>query len=316
MAVKRIPPKGAKPTPTQSTPAVVRTAALPARTICQLPTETKGVQTDLSNYTFLLYGQPKIGKTSVLATFPDALFLCTEPGAKGLDIFEYKAGEGGCATWQDLLDVAELLAATNRFKYVVVDTVDKAYEMCLDYVCAKLHIAYPGVDEFGENDWGKSWKEVRKEFTRFVDTLTRMNRGVAFTSHAQSLEIKSKQGSTYSTIVPSMGKQARTTIEALVDFFLYCDYIKTSEGIERVFITEGDETVWAGHRAPAKFPRFVPMDAEVGYAILESAFRGEAPELKLDNLQVSTSSLAAFKKYIRNIRQSCLKKPNTLERSK
>ena len=50
--------------------------------IIKLPTKKSKIESDLSKYSILLYGKIKIGKTSLAAQFPDALFLMTEPGGK------------------------------------------------------------------------------------------------------------------------------------------------------------------------------------------------------------------------------------------
>ena len=45
--------------------------------------DTKSVtESSISNYTTLIYGDPKSGKTTVAADFPGALFAATEAGHK------------------------------------------------------------------------------------------------------------------------------------------------------------------------------------------------------------------------------------------
>ncbi len=77
-----------------------------------------------------------------------------------------------------------------------------------------------------------------------------------------------------------MSSQARTVIEALVDFYFYAEYMQGAENkTTRVLICEGDETLWAGGR-PTPFiqqwPKFLPMTNDgTAYSIIESAFKGE-----------------------------------------
>ena len=73
-----------------------------------------------------------------------------------------------------------------------------------------------------------------------------------------------------------MAQQARTVIEALVDFFFYAEYVK-SDKADRVLICEGDETIWAGARSAGgrQFPALLPMVAEDTYGVISDAFKGE-----------------------------------------
>ncbi|OGV48639.1 MAG: hypothetical protein A2017_02880 [Lentisphaerae bacterium GWF2_44_16] len=50
----------------------------------QLPKEKTMPKTALSDYTTLIYGMSKAGKTSLCAEIPDALFLSCEPGTNAL----------------------------------------------------------------------------------------------------------------------------------------------------------------------------------------------------------------------------------------
>jgi len=268
-----------------------------------LPIERKEVVCTLDGYSLLLYGQPKIGKTSVLSTFPDTLFLSTEPGAKGLSIFEYNTENGGCTTWQNLLDAVQLLEQTDRFKFVAIDTVDLAYELCAKHVCKRLGIAALGQDTLGRPDRGASWNENRKEFRALLDRVTASRRGLLMTSHAKDVEVRGQFNDTYTVITPTMSGQARSIIEPLADGVLYCDYVQTEGKEKRVFITSGSSLIWAGCRAPAKFPRFVPMSATEGYTILDKAFRGEMEDLQIDRIRSTHASSNAIDGYVKQAKR-------------
>ncbi len=243
----------------------------------QLPDKPKEAHFDMQEYTILVYGREKIGKTIFFSSFPEALFLTTEPGTKNLEIFEFNADDGACRNWAILRKAVDLLEKTDRFKTVIIDTVDRAYDMCLEYICEKRGIEYPGEDSAGREDWGKSWKAVKLEFLELVHRILQTGRGLCFTSHASEASITAKNGDKYTRIHPSMSGQARKVVEALVDMFFYAEYVRTSDGsTARVLITEGDETIWAGHRKCAyPLPRFVPILEEGGYDLLKDAFNGK-----------------------------------------
>jgi len=232
---------------------------------------------------FLVYGQEGIGKTTLLSQEPGVLFLTTEPGTRGMRIYENRI-----TSWRQIKSLVKQLQATDRFPCVVLDTVDVAYDLCLDYVCQKLSIPYPGQDESGREDYGKSWKAVKKEFMSIVFALINSGRGVRFISHYTESEVQAKSGGKYTRIVPSMGKQARLILTALADFVFYCEKVRGPNGeVQRVIFTQGDETIFAKARRTAfgEFPAILPMPKEGGYDVLVQGFRGKHPGLDPLTLQ-------------------------------
>ena len=232
------------------------------------------------------------------------LFLTTEPGTKGLYIFEYNADDGGCREWGFIRAAVDMLEKTDRFKCVCIDTVDRAYDMCLDWVCKERNIDYPGTDEYGQQDYGKSWKAVKGEFLSIVHRILQSGRGLYFTSHAREQEVKTRSGDKYTRIYPTMSSQARTVVEALVDFFFYGEYMRAPDGTtKRVLITEGDEVVWAGAREVGHtLPRFIPSTKRGGYDILQAAFEGEDVGLDPETLLPSRTASPAIKKFLQGAR--------------
>jgi len=273
----------------------------------ELPSKPKPADTDPLKYTLLLYGREKIGKTTWLSSFPDTLFLTTEPGTKGLRIFEYNANHGGCRSWDYIRAAVKLLEQEpGRFKTVVIDTADRAYEMCMDYVCKNLGIPHPGEDSSGKRDYGKSWKEVRKEFTSVIHRILQTGRGLALTSHAKEETFRSRSGEEFTRIHPSMSGQARAVVEALVDCFFYCEYMRSEDGsTRRVIVTKGDEIVFAGHRSidGRSLPALIPMTEEGGFDIYSSAFAGEPVGLDTKTLLPSKTAPESIRRFFANIRR-------------
>lgn len=268
-----------------------------------LPEKPSAIERRLEKYITLVYGREKWGKTTLFSTYPDTLFLMFEPGAKGIEIFDFNHDAGGVTSWEIAKEALRQLEATKkRFRNVCIDTTDRAYDMCLDFVCKERGIDYPGQDEFGKEDFGKSWRAVRQEFTDFVQRIIRTGRGVCLTSHVREAEIEAVDGKKYTRVYPSMGKQARTTVEALVDFFFYGEYVKgPGNKVLRVLVTEGDETVWAGHRKieGSDFPRFLPvLEPDEGYETIKAAFDGEHPGIDVEAIRAGALTGKAFKEML------------------
>lgn len=248
-----------------------------------LPTGPKKPNTNILDYLILLYGREKIGKSKICASFPNAIFFTTEPGTKGLPISEFNHEDGACKDWEIIRRGVELLEKNKGiYKTVIIDTVDRAYDMCLDYVCTKKRIEYPGADSSGKEDFGKSWRAVKIEFIETIHRLAQAGYGIVFTSHATENEIKKSNGDKYTVIHPSMSGQARKVVEAIVDLFFYAEYVRAPDGsVKRIWICEGDDTIWAGARqgVVSDFPKFLPMEKENGFEIIKQAFEGAYPGL-------------------------------------
>jgi len=275
----------------------------------ELPDEPKPIDDDLANYITLIYGREKIGKTTLAASFPGAIFLATEPGLRGLSVYSFNHEGGGVHDWSVFRAAVDALIKTKgkkrKFKTVVVDTVDRAYDMCLDWVCEERGIEYPGVLKDGKNDYGKSWRAVKQEFLKQIHRLVHADYGVVFISHAKEMTVTSRTGVEFDKIYPTMMSQARTVVEALVDFFFYAEYAKDDAGKDlRVLICKGDEMIWAGARStPGEektgkpFPGMLPLKREDGYRVLQSAFVGDYSGLDIGSLfgsKQSTKTGASF----------------------
>jgi hypothetical protein len=250
-----------------------------------------------------------------MASWPGVLFLSTEPGTKGLQIHEVPIGD-----WATLLGAVDALEKdkSSKFKTIVIDTVDLAYDMCLEHVCTNLMIPYPGEDSSGKEDWGKSWKAVKDEFTDAVSRILRSNRGLWFVSHAKERQIKTRGGEKYDRIGPSMGSQASRVIEALVDIFIYADYMRDTDGnVVRVLVCEGDETVWAGHRKTAgKFPPLLPLEEKGGYETFVEAFNGEHEGIDPRTLASHRTTSPLLGKLVRGMGKEAEKTPKKTPKKK
>jgi hypothetical protein len=208
-----------------------------------LPTERNVPSDTLSDYSILLYGAKKIGKTSVASHFPDALFLATEPGTKALEVFSVDI-----TSWGDFLGYIKTLetAPKKKFSTIVVDTVDLAYEICLQSVCKKEGWEHPSDEKYG-----KGWKKISDAFRSAILRLFHLpgSPGIIFISHDTEKEFEDREGNTFERIQPTMPKQALNVVEALVDIIISYQY----DGARRVAKICGDETIVAGCRLEHRF---------------------------------------------------------------
>lgn len=214
----------------------------------KLPSEKSKPALNINNYIYLVYGNPKSGKSTFCSNFDKTIFICTEPGHKFLEIFKVEP-----KSWEDIqLITKELVAGQHDFKTVVIDTVDLAYKMCETYTCKKLGVQHPA-----DAPYGKGFAAVREDFVRVVNGLLKADMGVVFISHSQVKDIEEngvKRSYTDSTLSGSAAK----VIHGLCDFIFHT-YIDAKGN--RLMRTKGSPSLNAGDRSGI-LPEVMPLDYE------------------------------------------------------
>jgi len=232
----------------------------------ELPVKKSKPKTSIGDYIILLFGEKKIGKTMLSAQFPDAYHIMWEPGGKALEIYQSEFSD-----WGKFKKAITKLRSDDRFNTVVIDTVDLAFKAADAYACSKL-----AIDDAADEEWGKGWRAIRREFERQIHRLISAGKGIIFISHAMEREIKTRRGSSSHRVVSTMPRQAAEIIEGLVDIWACFTY----DGDKRVLVIGGDEDVSAGHRLDNRFRwkgesiKKIPMglSAEEGYENFVDAF--------------------------------------------
>ena len=219
-----------------------------------LPSAKTAPGRDLATKTTLVYGQPKVGKSTFAAQFPDAVFFECEPGLSELSVYKVPT-----YNWADLLEACRLVAAGDHpFKTIVIDTVDNAFKYCTDHVNAKHNVEYEG--DLGH---GKGWAFVKNEWHRVLTRLASLPYGLVLISHAVDKRIETRTGE-YTKTQPSLPDRARHVVLGLVDMILFCDAVAKKDGngnvtIERVIRTKPHPTYEAGDRT-GRLPETLPLD--------------------------------------------------------
>lgn len=225
-----------------------------------LPKEKTAPKKNLGDFVFLLYGPPKIGKSTLASKFDKPLFLATEAGLNSLESYQVPV-----ATWEDFLQACTAIAKGGHdFKTIVIDTVDNLYKACSEHVKKKNNIQHES-----DLDWGKGWQLVADEFTRAITKLSLLPYGLVMISHAEYVEIKTRTA-TITKAVPTLPKGARKAALNMADVILYAESVVTDDGEVRIMRTKPSENWEAGDRT-GRLPATLPLE----YADLYKAFYGK-----------------------------------------
>jgi hypothetical protein len=225
-----------------------------------LPVKKSVPETDLKKYLILIYGRPKIGKTTLAAQFEDPLFLCFEPGAKSLALYKQDISD-----WSDFREVVSALKKEDRFQTVIIDTLGPAYDRCLTWVSKQNGVEHPS-----ELAYGKGWNAVETEFNEQINKIAATGRGIVLISHSDDKDIEQWDGTMKSMIAPDLPKQAMRFVDRSVDLIAYYNYREDGQRYIRVKATEeimagnrieghfeGISRFWAGNSAKEAYQQFL-----------------------------------------------------------
>ena len=219
------------------------------------------VSRDLCGYTVLLYGQPKTGKTTTAAQFPQALLCAFETG--------YLAIPGVMAQpvnkWSEFKQILKQLdsdQARQQFKHVIVDTVDIAYDLCEKYICNQN-----SVSTVGDLAYGKGYALAKKEFDEALRRIPQMGYGLVMISHAQDKTFKDENGDEYQQIVPTLANQPRLVVDRMSDIIGYAHPFQEEDGtVHTTLFMRGTPRFVAGSRF-----KYTPDSIEFSYDNLVNA---------------------------------------------
>lgn len=189
------------------------------------------VSRDLSGYITYIYGKGKTGKTTFASQMEDALLIAWEKG--------YNAIPGiipiDVKSWSEMKMILRDLKkpeVQERYKCIVIDTVDVAAAACEKYVCSQA-----GVDTLGAIPWGGGWSQVKKEIEETFRTITQLGYALFFISHEKEKTFKREDGTEYNQIVPSLSPSYNEIIKDMADIYAYAHQVRTENGAMTVKLT-------------------------------------------------------------------------------
>ena len=240
------------------------------------------VNKDLKGKFIMIYGQPKVGKTTLAAQFPKNLLLAFEPGYNALN----NAMVQPITRWAEFLTVINQLArpeVKEKFHTITIDTCDIAWDYCEKYICASNPKENGDTPKnLAEIPWGKGYDLCKKAYDDAFRKIAMLGYGLVFISHEQIRNVKTEKGEEYQKIMPTLPERPKLIVNRMVDIIAYLR--ESLEDGKRYIYTRGNEKFEAGSRFPLMNPK-IEMSYDNLVNELCSAIEQQA---KNDNTELSS----------------------------
>ena len=200
------------------------------------------ISRDLKGKYVLVYGAPKVGKTSFAAKFKKNLLCAFEMGYNAIDGI-YAQPIQKWSEFKLLLRQLEQPAAKEKFDTITIDTASIAYDLCEQFVCAQN-----SVQKISEIPWGGGYAQVKAEFEAALRKITMLGYGLILIAH-QEIRKETIDNSDVEFYSPALNKRCYEICNRLVDVIGYIGVEWDNEGnAERYLYTRQTPRVVAGSR--------------------------------------------------------------------
>lgn len=218
------------------------------------------------NATWLLFGKPKAGKTTSASTFPDPLFLETEPeGADWIDAYKIQIEnlEQLREAWTEL---ARKVKGKEELPYktVVLDTIDSISNWVESEVAAQY-----GAKQLGESKvFGADFGTHRNEVLRIIRRFGQLPLTTVLICHSKAIS----EAGTDVKVLELPGRLGRM-IMGEVSHVIYVEAKELPSGeMQRRFIFQPSGIMEAGSRHPTLTNA---GSCKANYEALRALFKGE-----------------------------------------
>jgi hypothetical protein len=224
-----------------------------------LPTAKRERKCRIAQSNVLVFGDPKVGKTTLLAGMPNALVLDTENGTGFVDVFVIPTPDAASF----FAAVKEVTEKPHQFSPICIDTLDSVVRFCSAEVCKQN-----GVKDLADLPYGKGFTQLTSGLTVTLNRLASLNGGLWLTTHVKEVEIELPDGGKAVRAEPSLSNSAARVVLAFCDFVFYMHAVDgpatggSAPSVTRAIETKPSRRWIAGDRT-GRLPAQLPCDLAV-----------------------------------------------------
>lgn len=228
-----------------------------------------------------IYGPEGIGKSTLASRFPDPLFIDTEGGTAHIDVARVDPAP---KKWEDLLNIVkEVIADPSVCKTLVIDTMDWAEQLIIEYV-----LRTRGLKSIEDAGYGKGYTYIGEEMAKLLDLLTQVKDAgihVVILAHAKMRKFEQPdEVGAYDRWEMKLSRQSAPLVKEWSDHLFFCNYqtmvvemenhTKKAQGGKRVIYT-AHRPVWDA-KTRGDLPECVDMD----YKNISTLYAENVPKAK------------------------------------
>ncbi len=193
----------------------------------------------------VIFGADGVGKSTLCAGAPDAVFICGEDGLDNIDAMAVDTPK----SWKGVVPLVDALTEDERCKSIVIDSLDWIEPLVWDYVCAlgdEKGRKMKNIEAFG---YGKGYVAALNEWRVLVSALARAGqrgKNVLLIAHAHRKTVKNPSGEDWEQWQVKLNEKAAGLIREWVHIVGFAE-------LDIATVTDKDDGgrtkgIWTGKR--------------------------------------------------------------------
>lgn len=229
------------------------------------------ISKNLRSKSVLIYGSPKIGKSTFASKADNVLFFNFENGTEFLPM---KNDPIPIQKWADFKAYLKQLRDPEiqaMFPVIVIDTVTIAGQLCEKYICTQQN-----VENIKDIPYGAGYGMPSQEFFNVFHEISMLGYGIIFLAHTktQYSEFVDEKGEKIQQVTADVDKRIFSVLNGMCDIIGYAEkqYDPINKTMKRVLYVDADAPdKVTGGRCVQYFPKVIPLDYHIFMTELEKA---------------------------------------------
>ena len=229
------------------------------------------ISKNLRSKSVLIYGSPKVGKSTFASKADNVLFFNFENGTEFLPMENDPIPIQKWADFKAYLKQLRDPEIQAMFPVIVIDTVTIAALLCEKYICTQQN-----VENIKDIPYGAGYGMPSQEFFNVFHEVSMLGYGIIFLAHTktQYSEYVDEKGEKIQQVTADVDKRIFSVLNEMCDIIGYAEkqYDPINKTMKRVLYVDADAPdKVTGGRCVQYFPKIIPLDYHIFMTELEKA---------------------------------------------